>query len=100
MTDDALASCRLLVTSVLRDSRAQTAHNGCIAATTKECCGEKACDNKFSYIKETKKLEDMSMNQFLKRLDSMSAVLVILKRGGTSFTVEELNTQVTSKALT
>ena len=41
----------------------------------------------------------MSMDQFLKRLDSMNTALVSLKERGTSFAVEEVNTQVMPKAL-
>ena len=40
----------------------------------------------------------MSMRQFLKRLDSMITALEILKEGGTSCAVEELNAQIISKA--
>ena len=66
---------------------------------TKEYCGDKAHENQVNYVKETKKPEDMNMDQFLKRLDSMNAALESLKEGGTNFAVEELNAQVISKAL-
>ena len=65
---------------------------------TKEHWVEKARESQVSHVKQTKKPECMSMRQFLKRLDSMITALEILKEGGTSCAVEELNAQIISKA--
>ena len=50
-------------------------------------------------LERKKKLEDMSMHQFLKRLDPMNNAFTSLIEGGKSFAVEEINMQVISKAL-
>ena len=98
MTGDTLDSWRALVANILIYSRTRVERNRCMIAMKKEHCGEKTHDKQVSYVKETNKPDEMSMDHFLKRLDSINDVLVNLKEGSASFEVEELNTQVISKA--
>ena len=95
MTKDALYSCHELVSSIRRDSKTQAQCNMCIVAIMKNHCGEKVHEHKVKCMQNTKKLEDMKMDQFLKRSDSTSTILTRLKEGGKSFSVEEMGNQVT-----
>ena len=97
VTDDVLESWYELVASIRRDSRTQTQCTRCIVEMMKEHCGEKAHEHYVKCMRNTKKPEDMKIDQFIKYPDNTSTSLTRLKEGGTSFSVEEMSNQVTQK---
>ena len=97
VTDDVLDSWYELVASIRRDSRTQTQCTRCIVEMMKEHCGEKAHKYHVKCMRNTKKPEEMKIDQFLKYSDNTSTSLTRLKEGGTSFSVEEMSNQVTQK---
>jgi len=64
---------------------------------TKFVCGEDAYDAQVNHLKYTKKPEDMTMSQWLKRIEAINRMLPRLKPSGKQLTIEELNKYVISE---
>eukprot|EP00957_Ditylum_brightwellii_P071782 5456571-Ditylum_brightwellii.AAC.1 len=64
-----------------------------IRELTRSICGKNAFDNQEEYLKNTRKPDDMTVAQWLKRIEVINKVLPLLKSGGQSMTIPKWNKQ-------
>eukprot|EP00957_Ditylum_brightwellii_P078330 5955975-Ditylum_brightwellii.AAC.1 len=64
---------------------------------TKFICGKDAYNSQVNYLKFTKKPDDMTMSQWLKRVKAINRILPCLKPSSKQLTIKELNKYVISE---
>eukprot|EP00957_Ditylum_brightwellii_P123392 9408325-Ditylum_brightwellii.AAC.1 len=84
---------------ITRLSINQATFNTNIRELTRSICGKNTFDNQEEYLKSRRKLDDMTMAQWLKQIEAINKVLLLLKSGGQLFRIPKWNKQVVLKNL-